>query len=350
MNCKINIRIIKRKFILKTALLFALMSCVCAAACAPAAVVKHTRPAKYHVEGIKKIGVLPFVYERFDEQEGGKLIRESLVKAVRDKDFFETVELAGDAPYEFDAGGIDTGGLLQICKSSGVDALILGKMLDYKVDTKKSWKKKETDEGTGTYRNEEYTENGVRKLRRVEIKKTEVVPVVEKNAKVSFEIGLFSAARKELIDRRLSEDSEQENAEGKDQVARLPVNSEWLGEISEKLVKKSAGDLTPTAVTEKRRFVGDGACKDGLNLAKDGDLIGAIANWRVVVNSDSSNYAANYNIGVAEEAGGNFAAALESYEAACRIKRDGRCTGAIKRADSLINDQNRLKEQMKGRK
>jgi hypothetical protein len=100
------------------------------------------------------------------------------------------------------------------------------------------------------------------------------------------------------------------------------------------LLQQFSDDFVPASQSQSVDFDDDASVAEGLQLAKDGDLVAAEAAWRKV---DSAQ--GHYNVGALLEARGAREEALAEYEAAAKLSTDPKYAGAadaVKKSVSLV--------------
>lgn len=334
-------------------ILFIVITLSFATACAPKVSVLRIKPAKYKIEAVRAVGILPLATSAGENQSGGEYITESLYKSLQWRKFFDEVKhVAPKAGLNYhQVKDMPAEQAADLGREAHIDVLVKGDVFAFRAREEKSTKHIEREEGTGQYRTVTKIENGEKKSERVEIMKkiVEDIPVVAKKAEVGFVLDVANIAEKRWTDHERFYKSKQIDAEGREKIDSLPADGAVLTDLASALVTQAADSFVPHLVAEKRDLAKNKACKDGIAMAKIGDWNGALASWRSETASDPNNHAAFYNMGVAYEALKNYAFAKESYKIAVGLVDKKIYREALKNVQAIIEDESKLSVQMKGR-
>lgn len=319
--------------------------------CAPSFTARRLAPAEYRINGIRTLSIAPFSSESARLDRWATLARREFVSKVNASRFYSIVE-----------GMPDTGGVFVFGKDTSppwrvwgeekdVDAIIAGHISSAGVNTKRESKKIEEEISTGKYRMEPVIENGVKQLRKVEIKEKRVryEPIVTKRAHLILDITFLNVRDGTLMMKDSISESDEKKGEGESEVNSLPTDGEMAESLCSKATTRLANKIVPHEILYSLSLIKDKSCKDGIKMARNNDWAGAIESWQSVNNMTPQNSAAIYNIAIAEEMQGNYESAQESYRRSCAIKTNKRCEEAIRRVNDIIKQNEILKDQLKDR-
>ncbi len=294
-------------------------------ACAPSVTARRMVPAAYPVAGTHTLAIRDF------EVAGGSARAARRVQRALER------KLRGEPFY-------------RIADEGAADALLSGRVSS-SFTSRRTEEKVTEEKGTGRYRDEVYYEEGQRKTRRVEIRKTVTrsEPTVVQRAEVVLHLALTRLPQEQVLTEDRIDESEEQRATGDSSVKALPSANRMWEELADAVAARAFANLVPQKLDYTIRYEQDDACTEGIKRAKEGDLQGALASWRAVQKTEPGNSAALYNEGVALEALGDYRKARRAYAAAQAIASKKRYAEAIERIDRAIADRARLQQQMEGR-
>lgn len=324
-------------------------------ACATGRVaVQRMAPAKYDITGVKKIGLLNFSSENPAFTNGAYALTTIVENKLIANGFFDATPRIN----KYEGAAIQTSPVIlpdflaKVGKAAGVDALIFGLVDYYGSNTAHAQKKIEEEVSTGRYRTEAYVENGVTKTRQVEIKEKKVhyEPIAERSAGVIAKLYALRVETAKYIGRDELSEGKSITAEGQTEINSLPSEQYMLSEATDRLANKFVNSITPHEVTEFIKLKSHKTCKAGVKLAKAGDWPGAISAWEEELQNNSNNDIAMYNLGIAYEYLKDYQRAREYYRDAMRISNRPLYNEAWVRIHDVIQQNEKLDRQLKGRK
>lgn len=294
-------------------------------ACAPSVTARRMVPAAYPIAGIHTLAIRDFTVAG-GSARAARRVQRALERKLRGEPFY------------------------RIADEGASDALLSGRVSS-SFTSRRTEEKVTEEKGTGRYRDEVYYEDGQRKTRRVEIKKTvtRAEPTVVQRAEVVLNLTLVRLPEEQLLTEDRIDESEEKRATGDSSVKALPSANRMWDELADAVAARAFANLVPHTLDYTIRYEQDDSCTEGIKRAKDGDMAGALASWRAVQKTEPRNSAAVYNEGVALEAHGDYEEARRAYVAAQAIASKKRYAEAIERIDRAIADRARLQRQMEGR-
>ncbi len=324
-------------------------------ACATGRVaVQRIAPAKYDIVGIKKVGLLNF-YPNDPSFTNGAIVLTTIVEQKLIENGFLDVT---PRINKYEGAPIQTSPVIlpdflaKVGKAAGVDALIFGIVNYYGSNTVHGKKKIEEEVSTGRYRTERYVEDGVTKTRQVEIKEKKVhyEPIAERSAGVKAKLYALRVENAKYIGRDDLSEGKSITAEGQGEIDDLPLEQYMLSEATDRLADRFAANITPHEVTEFIKLKSHKTCKEGVKLAKAGDWQGAIDAWDEELKNNPNNDIAMYNLGIAYEYQREHQRAREYYRDAMRISNKPLYNEAWVRIHDIIQQNEKLDRQLKGRR
>lgn len=295
-----------------------------AVSCGPVFVmVRRTEKPRLEIPAIKRVAVVDFVdpYSR----NLGPGVGNVLVSKLTEQGYYEMMERekinSVMAQHKFNlTGAVDPGTVKQLGGLLGVDAIITGEILAYKVETSKRTEKVERKEGTGRYEEVEKTNPFTKKKYKVkeEIMKTVLVDEerTTKSGTVSINYRLIDIASGKVVASKSQSASYnkwfKDNIPGDDQIL-----SGLLNEVTDAFV----GDISPHYVNVAKRLLkSKGDPNDiGIKYARAQDWQRAAEIWERGTATLPGDPALLHNLGVAHEALGNYDRALEVYRKAADL-------------------------------
>jgi len=308
--------------------------------------VQRTAPAKYDVAGIGKIIIVPVKAWGACGSSYTDSIVEKIAQTARDRSFYESVEIASadrsNMPSKAD--------VKRIMRDQGADASLTVQIRDLDVDTdsdtiiiRRKGKydytfKEKCKECVGDYRYEKYYKE--RMFCRI--------PCVKKRGNAKARAIYMSRRSGRWVQDELSA-TRSYDAEGCDDVEKIPSDQEIKDSLSMELASQMADNITPHPVRYKTKLSTKKGCYKGNQLAKKGRWMDAIEAWQETLAVDLSRDGAVFNIGVAQEALGQYERALEFYNKALTMDSDDRYSEAIERIKQLMEERKRLHRQLESK-
>ena len=318
--------------------------------CATKVKARYMAPARFDVAGIHTLAVAEFESQGFASSRWASYIRDRVEEDLGVGGFYGMRSGAPEVGADASHGGDGDYSWRRWGRAHDADA-ILGGAVSADVEEERETKREEREVGTGRYRNEYYTEGGVKRVRRVEIKRKEIEYVLqmERIAEMEVAVALLDTKTAIRLEHELYSESNAEDAEGEDDIRRMQDANDMLRELADRIIPQIVNDLKPHAVVQSIALASCDECKEGMKLAKDDEWDAAIASWRAAAASDSDNHAALYNLGVAAEVAGDYAEADRYYLNALEIDGKRFYRKALERVDKRMEANERLKGQMEGR-
>ncbi|MBI4727004.1 tetratricopeptide repeat protein [candidate division TA06 bacterium] len=305
----------KKYLVLVAVIILAVVSC------GPVFVaIRRTEKPRLDIPAIKRVAVVDFVdpYNR----NLGPGVGNVLVSKLAEQGYYEMVERekiqSVMSEHKFNlTGAVDPGTVKQLGGLLGVDAIITGEILAYKVETSKRMEKVERKEGTGRYEEVERKNIFTGKKYKVkeEIMKTVLVDEerTTKSGTVSINYRLIDIASGKVAASKSQ--SASYNKWFKDNV---PGDDQILSGLLTAVTDSFVGDISPHYVNVTKRLLKSKAdpSQIGAKYAKAGDWQRAVEIWERSAASLPGDPGLWHNIGVAYEALGSYDKALESYKKA----------------------------------
>lgn len=304
------------------------------AGCAFQIPVLRVKPADWDVSGITKLGISTS-NDSASSKEYVQEFAQKLKETLERKRFFQAIYLLEGAKN----------------KSHPLDAVLNIRTNLTHVTRESGMERVEREEETGRRVKETYYENGQEKLREVpeKIKRIYYIPYAIKKASVDLRIHYRSLRPQGETKELQLRNQGKEIAVGDEQIQAIRSDEEMVQAVSNPLIIQLANKLVPHMIGEKIKLASHSACQPGLEDAKQGNWAEAVESWKGVIQSDDTNHAAHYNLGVAYEALKNYPAALSSYQKALTYSSRGMYQKALDRIKEVMEEDQRLQRQLRGR-
>ena len=279
--------------------------------CAPHAKLLVWRPAAEEIQGVNKLVIL----DLDGEEPYGRIARGALEAQFAENRHYTLVDPAVLGParnVKNGEGTTDVSAALAAAKSAGVDAILTGQVVSYKVDDAEQRDSHLSfGESAGKGKGTSFSAFGIG----IDNNHT-----VTREASVSLTVKLIDVQSQQVVAVRESSHNvvaQQVNGEG-NLPARERVLTELLTACSKDVVALIAPHYVPSDVILARQYYGKGTddVSRGNELAKQGDWAGATASWEAAVKHNPANHAALHNLAVAAEARHDFPAAIRNLNKA----------------------------------
>ncbi len=317
--------------------------------CAPTVVnLPVYKPAEIDIKGIKKIAILDFS----GPENSGTLASSMLTSELLNSKFFQIFERSkvDQILKEHElamTGVIDESTARQVGQLLGVDGLIFGDIVTYRVEPDEVGREKvQKKVGTGKYR--VVTKNN--KKVREEITKTVLVDQEYKirrgTAAVTFR--MVNVETGELLASNAK--SESFNS-GKIVNGRgdLKARDAILNDLMSEMVKEFAHQIAPHLVQEKHQLEdGKGMVKVGVQYAKNGLWDEALDAFKAAVKQTPQDPKAHYNLGLAFQVVGDFDSAEKEFQKAIALKNKNLYFQALAHIKELRLEREKLRQQVGG--
>lgn len=311
---------------MKKYLALAAVIILAAVSCGPVIVaIRRTEKPRLEIPAIKRVAVVDF-QDPYRYNNLGAGVGNVLVSKLAEQGYYDMMERekinSVMTEHKFNlTGAVDPNTVKQLGGLLGVDAIITGEILAYKVETSKRMEKVERKEGTGRYEEVEKTNVITKKKYKVkqEIMKTVLVDEerTTKSGTVSINYRLIDIATGKVVASKSQSASYnkwfKDNAPGDDQIL-----SGLLNQVTDAFV----GDISPHYVNVTKRLMKSKADPNdiGVKYARAGDWQRAAEIWERSAASLPGDPGLWHNIGVAYEALGSYDKALESYKRASDLE------------------------------
>lgn len=281
--------------------------------CAPHARLLVWRPAAEEIQGVDKLVIL----DLDGDEPYGRIARGALEAQFAENRHYTLVDPAVLGPARSVSNGegtTDVSAALAAAKSAGVDAILTGQVVSYKVDDDEQ---RDTHFSFGS-------EGGTSKRSGTSFNAFGIGidnnHTITREASVSLAVKLIDVQSQQVVAVRQSSHhvtAQQVNGEG-NLPARERVLTELLTACAKDVVSLIAPHYVPAEVTLARQFYGKGSddVRRGNELAKQGDWAGAAASWEAAVQDNPANHAALHNLALAAEARHDFPAATQNLDKA----------------------------------
>ena len=318
-------------------------------ACGPTVVnIPVQKPAEVDVRGIRKIAIVDFR----GPERSGQLAASILTAELLKNGFFQIFEREKiDRILEEHklamSGVVDESTARKVGQLLGVDALIFGEVVTYRIEPdQKGVEKVEKKVGTGKYR---IVTRGKKKVRE-EIKKTVLVdqPYLIRRGSVSVASRMVDVETGRLIaSKAMSRDySSGKIIEGR---GRLKAKDAILNDLLTEIMKQFARQISPHKVMEKLSLEnGKGSIKTGVQYAKNGLWREAMEAFAMAVREQPRNPAAHYDLGLSLLVVGKFDLAEKEIKKAIALKNKNLYFRALARVQKFREEQSRLRQQVGG--
>ncbi|MCE9526932.1 MAG: CsgG/HfaB family protein [Planctomycetales bacterium] len=281
--------------------------------CAPHAKLLVWRPAAEEIQGVNKLVIL----DLDGEEPYGRIARGALEAQFAQNRHYTLVDPAVLGParsVKNGEGATDVSAALAAAKTAGVDAVLTGQVVSYKVDdNEQNDSHFSFGESSGKNKRSGTSFNAFG----IGIDNNHTVT---REASVSLSVKLIDVQSQQVIAVRQSSHNvtaQQVNGEG-NLPARERVLTELLTACATDVVSLIAPHYVPAEVTLARQFFGKGMddVRRGNELAKQGDWTGAAASWEAALKHDPANHAALHNLALAAEARQDFPTAIKNLNKA----------------------------------
>ena len=316
-------------------------------ACGPTLVSTRVhKPAEINVKGIKKIAIVDFN----GPGNSGNLAASLLTTELLNSHFFQIFERSKiDMILEehklAQSGVVDESTARQIGQLLGVDALIFGEVVSFRVEPDQTGTEKvEKKVGTGKYRI--VTRN--KKKVREEIKKTVLVDQHYRirRGTVAVTFRTVNIETGELIASKAKSKSYDSGKliEGR---GRLKPKDAILHDLMSDIVKDFARQIAPYSVIEKLALEsGKGPIKVGVQYARNGLWDEAINAFKTAVRQQPQNSNAHYNLGIAYQVVGDFDNAEKEFNKAIALKNKNLYFRALSNVKKHRLEREKLRQQV----
>jgi Family of unknown function (DUF6340) len=279
--------------------------------CAPHAKLLVWRPAAEEIQGVNKLVIL----DLDGEEPYGRIARGALEAQFAENRHYTLVDPAVLGParsIKNGEGTTDVSAALAAAKSAGVDAILTGQVVSYKVDDAEQRDSHVSfGESTGKGKGASFSAFGIG----IDNNHT-----ITREASVSLTVKLLDVHSQQVIAVRESSHhvvAQQVNGEGA-LPARERVLTELLTTCAKDVVALIAPHYVPADVTLAWQYYGNGTddVSRGNELAKQGDWAGAAASWEAALKLNPASHAALHNLAVAAEARHDFPTAIRNLNKA----------------------------------
>ncbi len=274
--------------------------------CAPHARLLVWRPAAEEIQGVNKLVIL----DLDGEEPYGRIARGALEAQFAENRHYTLVDPAVLGParsVKNGEGTTDVSAALAAAKFAGVDAILTGQVVSYKVDD---------DEQHDTHFS--FGENSGKNKKAGTSFNAFGIGIdnnhtITREASVSLTVKLIDVQSQQVVAVRESSHNvvaQKVNGEG-NLPARERVLTELLTACSKDVVTLIAPHYVPATVTLARQLYGKGGddVRRGNEHAQQGDWAAAADSWEAAVKDNPGNHAALHNLALAAEARHDFPAA-----------------------------------------
>lgn len=276
--------------------------------CAPVARLQVWRPAAEDIQGVNRLVIL----DLDGEEPYGRIARGALEAQFAQNRHYTLVDpvVLGPARNIRNAEGTtDLSAAIAAAKNTGVDAILTGQVVSYKVDDDEQ---RDThfsfggEEGSSKRSGASFSAFGIG----IDNNHT-----ITREASVSLAVKLIDVQSQQVVAVRQSSHNivaKRVNGEGI-LPARERVLTELLSACAKDVVELIAPHYIPAEVKLARQFYGSGRedLRKGNDLARQGDWQAAAAAWEEARKANPGNHAALHNLALAAEARQDFPRALE---------------------------------------
>ncbi len=281
--------------------------------CAPHAKLLVWRPAAEEIQGVHKLVIL----DLDGDEPYGRIARGALEAQFAQNRHYTLVDPAVLGParsVQNGEGTTDVSAALAAAKTAGVDAILTGQVVSYKVDDDEQ---SDTHFSFGESSGQNKKSGASFNAFGIGIDNNHTIT---REASVSLSVKLIDVQSQQVIAVRQASHhvtAQQVNGEG-NLPARERVLTELLTACATDVVSLIAPHYVPADVTLARQYYGKGSdnVRRGNELAKQGDWPGAAIAWESAVQDNPANHAALHNLAVAAEARHDFPTAIQSLNKA----------------------------------
>lgn len=321
--------------------------------CAQKTVIKAVKPAELDVGGLKRIAVLDFRGPRGT----GEKIASIFTSKLFSTNFYTLVERSELQKILEEhalnmSGVVDVETAVQAGNLVGVQAVIVGDVINYKCEDHRRTKKEKRKVWTGEY---EKDKNGNfiyektlfgKKVKKKKYREELVdVEVIEREATVTLSFRLIDVQTGQI--RATRETSHSYKKSVKSGSGSLAPKQAILNRLTHQCVDDFVRMLAPHTVSIETKFArGNNEVNRGIEFAKNDLWDKAQQVWEGVVSKDPSNHAAWYDLGLALEVQGMYEPAEKAYDRAVTLKSKKLYLKALKRIRQAIKDRQKLEQQL----
>ena len=320
------------------------------------ATLKVMAPAEVNVQDIRRIAVVDFR----GPQNSGQAVASKLIARLWESNFYTLVERSElQRILEEHAigmsGVVDVNTAVEAGKLLGVDAILLGEVIQYQVEDSKDHRKVKRKVWTGEYERDakgniiyEKTLFGgkVKKKKYKEVLVTEEILTRSGTVTVGFRMVDVRTAEIRAT-RQVSHTFQRTVVVGKEQ---LPARGEILNQLLDKCVNEIVNMLVPHEVQVTVQFEkGSDALNRGIELAKSGLWDKAVAVWEAAVKKNPADPRAWYNLGIGYEALLQLDKAEKAFDRAVSLKTKKLYIQALKRVRERKREMQKLQRQLQNR-
>ncbi len=337
---------------IKRIFIFAVMvGVVFSAACATKVSSSHVAPARLPVEQLQSLAVVtaPGLYSIYADAATELGVYTS--RYLEETGFYRIVQgyprvLTRDIlrPSKDDP-------LISWARNQGAAGVCILDIEEVRVRSDVTYEQRREEVHTGQYRDRVYIEDNQVKKHREEIVRheTRMIPTLRKRGELRAALTLIDVGTASVRTTQTYEKTLNKTAYGESYERSIDSDTRMIETMARSIAKDIARDLTPHQVEEKVALAEDSKCSDGNRLARQGKWDEATQSWNDVANTDPSNSAAQYNLGVAAEVSRRYKEALGYYEKAASVDPKPLYEDAVRRMRTRLHDQERLDMQMEGR-
>lgn len=281
--------------------------------CAPHAKLLVWRPAAEEIQSVNKLVIL----DLDGEEPFGRIARGALEAQFAENRHYELVDpavLGSIRTVENGEGKSDVTTALAAARSAGIDAILTGQVVSYKVDDDEQ---RDTHFSFGESSGKNKKNGTSFSAFGIGLDQNHTIT---REASVSLTVKLIDVQTQKVITVRESSHNvvaQKVNGEGV-LPARERVLTELLTACSKDVVSLIAPHYVPAEVTLARQYYGQGAndVRRGNEHAKHGDWAAATASWELAVKDNPANHVALHNLAIAAEARHDFPTAMREVNKA----------------------------------
>ncbi len=320
------------------------------------ATLKVMSPAEVNIQGIRRLAVLDFR----GPEHSGQAVASKLITKLWESNFYTLVERS-ELQQILDEHALSVNGMVDVTtaveagKLLGVDAIVLGEVIQYQVEDTREFRKVKKKVWTGEYERDaegniiyEKTLFGgkVKKKKYKEVLVTE--EVVTRDGTVTIGWRLVDVRTGEIrAAKQVSHSYHRSAVTGE---AKLPARGEVLNQLLDECVDDIVKMLVPHEVQVTVQFeTGTEAVNRGIELAKSGLWDKAVAQWQTAVQANPGDPSGWYNLGIGYEALLQLDKAEKAFDRAVSLKPKKLYIQALKRVRERKTEMQRLQQQLQQR-